>query len=86
VDFKKSKDKQNKETFYQFADGFTVNNNFFNPKVGCHPLDLETRFRIAQDPFVEDKQKYVQFGPFIFWMVKIDGNDKTHEDKGGILS
>jgi hypothetical protein len=84
VDYKKSKDKQSKETFYKFADSFTVNNNFFNPKVGRHMLDLETGLRIAQVPFIEDKQKYVQFCPFTFWKVIIDGNDKTHKDKGGL--
>lgn len=84
VDYKKSKEKQSKDVFYRFADGFTVNNNFFNPKVGRHTLDVQTEFKIVQVGFVEGKQKLTQFCPMVFWKVAIDGDDKTHEDEGGV--
>jgi hypothetical protein len=84
VDYKKNKSKQSKEVFYRFADSFTENNNFFNTKAGCHSLDTETDFKIVQVPFVEGKQKFVQFCPFVFWKVAIDGDNKTHEDEEGI--
>jgi hypothetical protein len=85
VDYKKNTSKQIKEVFYRFADNFTVNNNFFNgTKTGRTMLDLETTFKIAQVPFVQDKQKYVQLCPFVVWKVAIDGNDKAHEEDSGI--
>lgn len=84
LDYKKSKEKQTKEVFYRFADGFTVNNNFFNPKVGRHTLDVQTEFKIVQVAFTEGKQKLTQFCPMVYWKVAIDGDDKTHEDETGI--
>jgi hypothetical protein len=51
---------------------------------GRHLLDIETDCKIVQVPFVEGKQKLVQFCPFVFWKVAIDGDDKTQEDKEGI--
>jgi hypothetical protein len=49
-------------------------------------IDFETGFKIAQVPFVENKQKYVQFCPFDFWKVTMGGDNKTHKDKGSIAN
>jgi hypothetical protein len=60
VEYKKTNKKHTREIFYQFADGFTVNNIFFNPKVGRNSLGLETGFKIVQVPRVDNNQTLVQ--------------------------
>lgn len=83
VDYKKSKEKQSKEVFYRFADGFTVNNNFFNKvnKSSRSTLDLVTELRIVQITVPLEPKNVVQCCPMLFWRVAIDGDDRTHEEE-----
>lgn len=83
VDYKKSKGKQSKEVFYRFADGFTVNNNFFNKvnKSSRSTLDLVTELRIVQITVPLEPKKVVQCCPMLFWRVAIDGDDRRHEEE-----